>query len=84
VIAASRRRWTLADSATAHLVRIVLADDWSPDIAGRRLHELVGDDRRLLRDVRARVRRAATERPSEVAQRALATLNAALGEAEPA
>jgi len=84
VTAASRRRWTRSDSATVALLKIVLEEDWSPLAAAERLGVLVGHDHRLLLRVRTRVEQAAVDRESQVTRRALATLSAALGDAQPA
>ena len=70
-----RRRNT--DAAMLHLVRVVLDESWSPQVAAHRLLELVGGDLRVLQRARARVLHAATERATATTERALVTLELA-------
>lgn len=71
------RRLSGIDLAMAHLVRLVFDQDWSAATAAVQLREFVGDDARVLDHLRIRVETAAADRASDVADRALATLEAA-------
>jgi hypothetical protein len=71
-----RRRST--DAAMLHLVRVVLDESCSPQVADHRLLELVGGDLRVLQRARARVLEAAMERATAITERALVTLELAL------
>jgi hypothetical protein len=64
--------------ATCHLVKEGLDEHWSVEAATLRLRVLVGDDVGLLCQLRARLRRAAARRKTELTGRALATLDAVL------
>jgi hypothetical protein len=70
-----RRRST--DAAMLHLVREVLDESWSPQVAAHRLLDLVGGDLRVLHRARARVLQAAMERSTAITERALVTLELA-------
>jgi hypothetical protein len=61
-----------------HLVRVVLDESWSPQVAAHRLLELVSGDLRVLQRARARVLQAAMERATAITERALVTLELAL------
>lgn len=74
--AASSRR--PLDRAAAALLRLVMADGWRPEPAGRALRALVRGDVRVLRLLHARVARAMLDRPTPSDARALATLEQAL------
>lgn len=75
----SARRGALGvDQALVHLVRVVLADDWTAPTAARRLLDLTGEDHALLRRVRARVWRGSTDGATPVTERALVTLDLAV------
>jgi len=76
----SRSQRGRLDMATCHLVREVLDEHWCVEIATLRLCVLVGDDVGLLCQLRARLRRAAARRQTELTGRALATVDAALME----
>jgi hypothetical protein len=78
----SKRQWSATDRGMAHLVRLVLDEDWQPARAAARLREQVADQR-VLRHMAARVQRALTERPSEVARRAALTLSRAIDDPRP-
>ncbi len=66
------------DNASRALLRSAMADTWQPQDAAESLLELVHDDRRVLRLLRARVARALLHRPTQIAARASATLDCAL------
>lgn len=66
------------DHASRALLRSVMAEGWQPDEAAKSLLEQVHDDGRLIRLLRARVSRALLDRPTQIAARAAATLDAAL------
>ncbi len=66
------------DRAAAAMMRLVMADGWRPEPAGRALRALVRGDARVLRLLHARVARAMLERPTAADARALATLEQAL------
>ena len=66
------------DRAAAALLRLVMADGWRAEPAGRALRALVRGDVRLLRLLHARVARAMLDRPTPSDARALATLEQAL------
>lgn len=66
------------DRGAAALLRLVMADGWRPEPAGRALRALVQGDARVLRLLHARVARAMLERPTATDARALATLEQAL------
>jgi hypothetical protein len=70
--------------AIDHLVREALDERWSSGAAAFRLRVLVGDDRVLLRQLRARLRCAAGRRESEPIRRALETVDVCLRAPEPA
>lgn len=72
------------DLASLTLVRAVMADGWRPEEAARELLSRIHDDRRLLRLLRARVSRAMLHRPTQIAERANATLDCALSALPPA
>ena len=74
----SRARRERLDMATSHLVKEVLDEHWSAKPAAFRLGILVGDDLSLLCQLRARLRRAAARRQTELTRRALATLGVVL------
>ncbi len=74
----SRSRRRSLDLATGHLVKEVLDEHWSAAAAAFRLRVLVADDPSLLCHLRARLRRAAARRPTELTRRALATLDIVL------
>ena len=59
-------------------MREVLDEHWSAAPAALRLSVLVGNDLGLLCHLRARLRRAAARRQSELTRRALATLDVVL------
>lgn len=67
-----------SDRGMIHLVRLVLDDGWNPAVAAARLCELV-DDPGVLSHMAARIRRAAEDRPSVVAERAVLTIELAIG-----
>jgi len=75
----SRSQKGRLDMATCHLVKDVLDEHWCLETATLRLRVLVGDDVGLLCQLRARLRRAAARRQTELTGRALATLDAVLG-----
>lgn len=83
MIARGRRR-DAVDLAMFRLMRLVLDDAWSAPSAAAQLRELV-PDQTVLRRTRARVSSALADRASTVAERAVATLDLAVGlcEAEP-
>ena len=64
--------------ALLQVVHMVLDEAWSPKVAANRLLKRVDGDLIVLRRARARVLRAATERPTAITERALATLDLAL------
>ena len=66
------------DRACLVLLRLVLADGWRVEPAGRAMRALVHGDRQLLRLLHAHVARAMLDRPTAVDARALATLEQAL------
>lgn len=66
------------DRAGLVLLRLVMADGWRVEPAGRAMRALVHGDRQLLRLLHARVARAMLDRPTAVDARALATLEQAL------
>lgn len=70
------------DRAGLVLLRLVMADGWRVEPAGRAMRALVHGDLRLLRLLHARVARAMLDRPTAVDARALATLEQALRVAE--
>ncbi|MGA3218349.1 MAG: hypothetical protein ABSE77_04595 [Acidimicrobiales bacterium] len=74
----SRSQKGRLDMATCHLVKDVLDEHWSLETSTLRLRVLVGDDVSVLRRLRARLRRAAARRQTELTRRALATLDAVL------
>jgi len=74
----SRSQRRLLDLATCHLVKEVLDVHWSAAPAALRLRLLVGDDPGLLCHLRARLRRAAARRQTELTRRALATVDVVL------
>jgi hypothetical protein len=69
-----RLRRGSTDAAMLHLVRVVLDESWSPQVAAL---ELVGGDLRVLQRARARVLQAAMERATAITERALVTLELA-------
>jgi hypothetical protein len=73
-----RLRRGSTDVAMLHLVRVVLDESWSPQVATYRLLELVGGDLRVLQRAHARVLQAALERATVMTERALITLELAL------
>ena len=73
------RRWTATDRGMAHLVRLVLADDWNPETAAEHLRALVAGDH-VLRRMAHRVHSATADRPSPIADRAVRTLDRAIRE----
>lgn len=66
------------DHASAVLLRSVMADSWQPERAARELVATVHSDRRILVFLRAKLSRAALERPTRITERAAATLERAL------
>ena len=72
------------DQALVELVRIVMADGWTPDKAAKELNSSVRNDRRVLRLLRARVAKTMLERPTRMGERASVTLDRALPSGEPA
>jgi len=64
--------------ALLQVVHMVLDEAWSPKVAANRLLKRVDGDLIVLRRARARVLRGATERPTAITERALATLDLAL------
>lgn len=66
------------DRATSQLLRLVMADGWRAEPAGRALRALVRGDAQLLRLLHARVARAMLVRATAVDARALATVEQAL------
>jgi hypothetical protein len=64
--------------ALFHVVHVVLDEAWSPKVAANRLLKRVDGDLIVLRRARARVLGGATERPTAITERALATLALAL------
>ena len=70
---------TSTDAALGQLVRVILDEPWSPAMASSRLLALVGRDHAPLRRARVRVLDAAMERPTPITERALITLDLALG-----
>ena len=66
------------DRGAAALLRLVMADGWRAEPAGRALRALVHGDARVLRLLHARVARAMLDRPTATDERALATLEQAL------
>jgi len=77
MIARGGRRLDAVDAAIVQLVPLVLDDAWGALTAATQLREQ-GHDDAVLRRVRARVSWAMAERPSRIAERALATIDAAL------
>lgn len=73
---AARRRHEV-DLVILELLRLVSDESWSPRRAAGTLRRRVPDES-VLRGARRRVVRALAERPSRVARRAAATLDAAL------
>lgn len=67
-----------ADHACALLLKVAMADDWQPETAARALLDEIHEDPRLLRILRARVSRAMLLRPTQIANRAAATLDCAV------
>jgi len=59
-------------------MRLVMADGWRVEPAGRAMLALVRGDTQLLRLLHARVARAMLDRPTSADARALATLEQAL------
>lgn len=74
---AARRRRHEADLVILELLRLVSAESWTPRKAGDLLRRRAPDES-VLRLARVRVARALAKGPSIVAQRAAATLDAAL------
>lgn len=72
-------RFTSVDRAMLQLVHLVMVDELSADEVGRRLRAKI-EDPRLLRQLAARVATAAAARPSRVADRAAAALQAAMAQ----
>lgn len=70
------------DHASATLLRSVMAAGWRPETAARELLATVRFDRRVLVLMRARVAKAALQRPTRITDRAAATLELALTTAE--
>jgi hypothetical protein len=66
------------DVALLQVLHMVLDESWSPMVAADRLLKRVDGDLIVLRHARARVLRGATERPTRITERALATLDLAL------
>ena len=66
--------------AAAALLRLVMAEGWRVEPAGRAMRALAGGDPQLLRLLHARVARAMLDRPTAADARALATLAQALHE----
>lgn len=64
--------------AAAGLLRLVMAEGWRVEPAGRAMRALTGGDTRLLRLLHARVARVMLDRPTAADARALATLEQAL------
>lgn len=73
------RHHSRLDQASVSLLKVVMADDWQPEAAGRALLERIHDDRHLLALLRARVARAMLGRATTTDLRAAATLDRALG-----
>lgn len=67
-----------ANKACAVLLRSVMSDDWQPEVAARTLLDEIHDDPRLLRILRAKVSRVMLTRPTQIADRAAATLDCAV------
>ncbi len=66
------------DVALLHVVHMVLDEEWSPKVAADRLLKRVDGNLIVLRHARARVLRGATDPPTAITERALATLDLAL------
>ena len=73
-----RRPWSSVDQLVLELVRLVQDEHWSDVDAAAELRRQ-GHDENALVLARARVAAAQVERPSAYGDRAIATLNAALG-----
>lgn len=73
-----------ADRAALELVRLVMADDWTPEAAGERLRAHVGGDPAVLRVLRACVAKVNLERSTPVGVRASLTLERTLSSGDPA
>jgi hypothetical protein len=71
------------DVAMLHLVRVVLDKCWSLQVAAHRLLELVGGDLSVLQRARARVLQATMQRATPISDRAVVTLELALGAGRP-
>jgi len=67
-----------ADRAAIELVRIVMADDWTPAAAADRLRIHVGSDRAVLQLLRTCVDKVNLERPTPVGERASLTVERTL------
>lgn len=72
------RRPRRVDLAVLELVRVVIADNWSQQIAADRLREVAAGDPTLLRHLKARVARAQLRRATPLDARAAAALDLAL------
>ena len=72
-----------ADRAALELVRLVLADDWTPEAAAERLRAHVGGDRAVLRLLRACVAKVNLERSTPVGVRASLTLECTISGGTP-
>lgn len=68
------------ERAAALLLRLVMAEGWRPEPAGRALRAQVHGNTRLLRLLQARVARTMLDRPTTADARALATLEHALAD----
>jgi hypothetical protein len=64
------------------LLRVVRVRNWGPEEAALHLRARLDDDRMLLHLLRARVAQAMLERPTHTDERAVATLECALGHQE--
>ena len=73
-----------ADRAALELVRLVMADDWTPEAAGERLRAHVGGDPAVLRVLRACVAKVNLERSTPVGVRASLTLERTISSGDPA
>lgn len=70
------------DHASATLLRSVMADGWRPETAARELLATIRFDRRVLLLMRARLAKAALQRPTRITDRAAVTLELAITTAE--
>lgn len=73
-----RARRGPVDIVVAHLVRLIVDEHWKAEPAGEALKRLVPSDS-MLRKVMVRVSRVQAHPGSRINERALATLNVALG-----